>query len=183
MKSINIKGKDYIPVVERVKEFRKHHPKFQLATELLSNENGVCVFKASIYTDEGLLLATGHAYEKESSSFINKTSYIENAETSAIGRALGNMGIGIEDTYASADEVANAILNQNSIPTTIANEQDLLDKHTLSAKQFKAILERFNRGETDLFKKYIDNGYVFTSHQLETIKIAEGQLQKGRITA
>ena len=52
------------------------------------------------------------AYEKEGSTFINKTSYIENCETSAWGRALGNLGIGIDTSIASAEEVQNAVLNQ-----------------------------------------------------------------------
>ena len=63
---------------------------------------------------EGVLVATGHAYEKEASSFINKTSYIENCETSAIGRALGVYGIGIDASLASAEEVVNAVNNQES---------------------------------------------------------------------
>jgi hypothetical protein len=58
------------------------------------------------------VLGTGTAYEKESSSFINKTSYIENCETSAVGRALGMCGFGIDVSVASAEEVQNAINNQ-----------------------------------------------------------------------
>ena len=57
-------------------------------------------------------MATGLAQEKENSSFINKTSFVENCETSAWGRALGNLGIGIDTAVASAEEVKNAILNQ-----------------------------------------------------------------------
>ena len=113
METINIKGKDYVMVHERIKEFRKKYSNCSILTEMLSNNDGVCVFKAMIYLGgkEGCV-AVGHAYEKEASSFINKTSYIENAETSAIGRALGVLGIGIDTSLASADEVANAVKNQ-----------------------------------------------------------------------
>ena len=113
METINIKGKEYVMVHERIKEFRKLYPNGSILTEMLSNDNGVCVFKAMVYLGgkEGCV-AVGHAYEKESSSFINKTSYVENAETSAIGRALGVLGIGIDTSLASADEVANAVKNQ-----------------------------------------------------------------------
>ena len=113
METINIKGKEYVMVHERIKEFRKKYPNGSILTEMLSNNDGVCVFKAMIYLGgkEGCV-AVGHAYEKEASSFINKTSYIENAETSAIGRALGVLGIGIDTSLASADEVANAVKNQ-----------------------------------------------------------------------
>ena len=62
--------------------------------------------------DEGVEVASGYAHEKQNSSFINKTSFIENCETSAWGRCLGNFGIGVDESVASADEVANAINNQ-----------------------------------------------------------------------
>ena len=114
METIDIKGKSYVMVHERIKEFRKKYPNGSILIEMLSNNEGVCVFKAMIYLGgkEGCV-ASGHAYEKESSSFINKTSYIENAETSAVGRALGILGIGIDTSLASADEVANAVKNQS----------------------------------------------------------------------
>ena len=111
MESINIKGKEYITVNERVKEFRKLHPQGQILTSILANADNQVMFKAEIVI-EGVTVATGHAYEKEGSSFINKTSYIENCETSAIGRALGMYGIGIDTSLASADEVKNAVKQQ-----------------------------------------------------------------------
>lgn len=117
----------YAEVNQRIKIFRMLYPEGTIETEMLSNENGVCVFKASVYsyagemqqTSEGIynyqtrrLLGTGHAYEKENSTFINKTSYIENCETSAVGRALAMCGIGIDKSIASAEEVINAVNNQ-----------------------------------------------------------------------
>ena len=111
MEKIQIQGKDYITVSERVKEFRKLHPQGQILTQIMANADGQILFQAKIIVD-GVLVANGHAYEKEGSSFINKTSYIENCETSAIGRALGMYGIGIDTSLASADEVANAVTQQ-----------------------------------------------------------------------
>ena len=113
MKSVDIKGKQYIMVNERIKEFRKQHPNGQILTQIMANADGQVMFQAKVMV-EGVLVATGHAYEKEASSFINKTSYIENCETSAIGRALGVYGIGIDASIASAEEVANAVNNQES---------------------------------------------------------------------
>lgn len=112
MKTVNIKGTEYVEVNERVKYFVKNYVGWSIETELLSNNDSVCVFKATIKDENERVVATGHAYEKESSSFINKTSYIENCETSAVGRALGFLGIGIDASIASSDEVANAIKNQ-----------------------------------------------------------------------
>ena len=111
MEKIQIQGKDYITVSERVKEFRKLHPQGQIITQVMANADGQVMFQAKVIVD-GVLVANGHAYEKEGSSFINKTSYIENCETSAVGRALGLFGIGIDTSIASAEEVGNAVKQQ-----------------------------------------------------------------------
>ena len=113
IRTIDIKGKEYSEVNQRIKAFRMVYPRGTIKTDMLSNENGVCVFRAEVYDEIGELIATGTAYEKEDSTFINKTSYIENCETSAIGRALGMAGFGIDVSVASAEEVGNAIQNQN----------------------------------------------------------------------
>lgn len=108
----DIKGKEYAEVNQRIKAFRMLCPGGCIKTELVSVENGVCIFVATVFDEEGRILGTGTAYEKENSTFINKTSYIENCETSAVGRALGMCGFGIDTSIASAEEVANAINNQ-----------------------------------------------------------------------
>lgn len=113
----DIKGREYAEVNQRIKAFRMVYPTGSILTEMLSNENGVCIFKAEVFDGEGHLLATGTAYEKENSTFINKTSYIENCETSATGRALGMAGFGIDTSVASAEEVGNAIAQQDAMKT------------------------------------------------------------------
>lgn len=127
----DIKGKDYAEVNQRIKAFRMVYPHGTIDTQLISNENGVCIFKA-IIKDEETILATGTAYEKEGSTFINKTSYIENCETSAVGRALGMAGFGIDTSVASAEEVANAIKQQEEEKEKIKKEekvgQQIIDK-------------------------------------------------------
>lgn len=114
LKTVNIKGKDYVEVNTRVKEFRTNetYKGFRLTSEIIDLSNGVVTMKATVLNDKGEIIATGHAQEKESSSYINKTSFIENCETSAWGRALGNLGIGIDTSIASCEEVQNAIENQ-----------------------------------------------------------------------
>ena len=111
MEKIQIQGKDYITVNERIKEFRKLHPNGQILNQVMANADGQVMFQCKIIVD-GVLVSTAHAYEKEGSSFINKTSYIENCETSAVGRALGLFGIGIDTSIASAEEVGNAVKQQ-----------------------------------------------------------------------
>lgn len=117
IRTVDVKGKDYAEVNQRIKAFRMVCPDGSIETEMISNENGVCVFKAIVKNEEGKVLGVGHAYEKEGSTFINKTSYIENCETSAVGRALGMCGFGIDTSVASAEEVKNAIANQETRTT------------------------------------------------------------------
>ena len=112
LKTVNIKGKEYVTVNERLKYFREKFTGYSLTTEITHiNENGV-IIRASIKNDEGVEVASGYAHEKQGSSFINKTSFMQNCEISAWGRCLGNFGIGVDESVASADEVANAINNQ-----------------------------------------------------------------------
>jgi hypothetical protein len=132
MKTVDIKGKAYVEVNERIKYFREHFKGWSLESDLLSLEDGVCVIRATIRDENGVVKANGLAYEKENSTFINKTSYIENCETSAWGRALGNLGIGIDTSIASAEEVINAVnnqpkpkLNDSSIYINLAKLTDL----------------------------------------------------------
>ena len=108
-----IKGKNYAEVPQRVKAFRMLYPNGTIDTEIVSCKDGVVVIKATVADDNGNILGTGHAYEKEGSTFINKESYIENCETSAVGRALGFVGLGIDTSICSAEELQNAIVNQN----------------------------------------------------------------------
>ena len=130
IRTTDIKGKDYAEVNQRIKAFRMVYPQGSIPTEIVSIDNGVVIMKASVYTDDGRLLATGTAYEKEDSTFINKTSYIENCETSAVGRALGIAGFGIDVSVASAEEVQNAIQNQEIT-------QEEADNYKLTFGKFK----------------------------------------------
>jgi hypothetical protein len=124
--SIDVKGKEYVEVNQRIKAFRSICPGGSITTEMLSNENGVCVFRATVCDENMQILGTGTAYEKETSSFINKTSYIENCETSAVGRALGMCGFGIDTSIASAEEVQNAIKNQGEQPKKQMTPREML---------------------------------------------------------
>ena len=131
IKTTDIKDKAYAQVSERIKAFRKLYPEGFICTELISNENGVCIIKATVGYEDELgkhILGTGTAYEKEGSTFINKTSYIENCETSACGRALGMCGFGIDNDVASAEETQNAQLQQEALKPITAEQRKALTK-------------------------------------------------------
>ena len=122
LKTVNIKGKDYVMVNERIKELKRLYPDYSIVTEIEHLEDKMCVIKATILDAEGNPKATGHAYEREGSTPINRTSFIENAETSAVGRAIGFMNIGIDTSICSAEELAIAI-SQQETPEQIAERK------------------------------------------------------------
>lgn len=108
---VNIRGKEYQTVALRVQKFREAHPDWELSTEIIKADDVVVIMQARIYNAEGKCISTGHAEEFRTSSQINSTSALENAETSAIGRALAAAGWGGTE-FASANEVQNAIHQQ-----------------------------------------------------------------------
>lgn len=112
LRKTNIKGKEYVEVNQRVLAFWELYPNGHIDTQLIEDTGTRCTFKATVY-DGDMPLATGHAFEFQSSGMVNKTSYLENCETSAVGRALGFLGIGITDALCSADEVQSAIEHQD----------------------------------------------------------------------
>lgn len=137
-----IKGKEYAEVPQRVKAFRMLHPNGTIDTQIVSHENGVVVIKATVADEGGNILGTGHACEKEGSNFINKESYVENCETSAVGRALGFVGLGIDTSICSAEELTNALINQNA-----KIDKDSIKKLTMLAESknvpIDEVLDRF----------------------------------------
>lgn len=138
IKTTDIKGKAYAEVNSRIKAFRELFPNGTISTDIISLENGVCLIKATVMNEDGAVLGTGHAYEKEGSTFINKTSYIENAETSAVGRALGMVGIGIDTSVSSYEETANAIANQDKPASKPAKKTEPEEDYRVSLREFLA---------------------------------------------
>ena len=141
LKTVDVKGKDYVEVNKRVMAFRELEPNGSITTDIISLESGVVVMKATVISGSGQILGTGFAYEKESSSFINKTSYIENCETSAVGRALGFCGIGVDSSIASAEEVQNAIKQQENLATDV-EKKVFMDRCKQLAVDYKQILQQ-----------------------------------------
>lgn len=127
---INIKGKQYAQVKDKVDAFRKLYPRGGINTEVLQFGD-VAMVKATVTDDNGNVIGTGHAYEKDGSTQINRTSYLENCETSAVGRALAFCGIGIATSIASAEEVRNAQAQQDAI------EQTPIDATKLRVLQYR----------------------------------------------
>lgn len=134
LQTIDIKGKKYSTVDARVEFFREKFPAWSLETDypVLDLDKGVCVCRAVVKDENGKIMADGFAHEWQSKpgSMVNKTSYIENAQTSAVGRALGFIGIGINGMgIATAEEVQTAIAHQeaNDMPTAKRQNNDFVE--------------------------------------------------------
>ncbi len=159
--SIDVKGKEYVMVPERVKAFRRLFPNGFIKTDILSMENGLCVMKARVgyYENEHeIVLSTGLAYEKESNGFINRFSFVENAETSAVGRALGFLALGIDGgAICSAEELANAITNQKKADEKTADQKSVIDLVDIR-KQLEAAIKAKTKDMDKLGKiNFINN--------------------------
>lgn len=74
----NIKGKEYAEVNERIKAFRMLYPDGAIVTDIIDMHDGIVTMKATVMDADGRVLGTGTAQEKEGSTYINKTSYLEN---------------------------------------------------------------------------------------------------------
>jgi len=109
--TVNIRGRDYQTVAYRIQQFREKHPDWTLVTNIVARDPDCVVIQATISDEAGRVRATGHAEEFRKASQINRTSALENCETSAIGRCLAAYGMGGTE-FASAEEVANAIHQQ-----------------------------------------------------------------------
>jgi hypothetical protein len=111
----------YATVEERLVKFWQDHPDGAIITEIAYREGDTIIFKAYIYFERGgELVATGYAEEVKDASPVNKTSYVENAETSAIGRGLANANYAMKKR-PSREEMQKAERRANTTATTVTN--------------------------------------------------------------
>lgn len=139
MKSVNIKGKEYITVNERLIYFRSQaaFKGWRIKEDVIELNEKEGVFKVSILNAENVVISSAHAQEYRDASYINKTSFLENGFTSALGRALGYLGIGIDVSIATADEMVNALNNQNK--TKPKNQYNNINQIQNNSNQFQNV--------------------------------------------
>lgn len=140
------KLKDYVEVNKRIEMFWAKYPNGRIDTHILSWENGLVIMKASAYNDINSIhpSAVGHAYEIENSSYITKTSVLEVCETSAVGRALANMGFEIKKSVASKEEVQRAMELQEEMQADKTKDPAFRAKYNLlkgSSEGFAEFIE------------------------------------------
>ena len=134
---MKFKGKQYTEVKDRLSGFLEDYPNSTISTDLIS-VNQICDSPSGEQCNEYVVRAmvipspvqepewyyTGYAAERDNTGFVNKTSALENCETSAVGRALAFAGFGGDFAIASKEEVDNAKVAQKKSAVTI----DMLEK-------------------------------------------------------
>lgn len=159
MKTVNIKGKEYVTVNERLLHFRNvaEYKGWRIVEDLVGLDEKEGIFKVTIMDPEGNEITSAHAQEYRDSSYINKTSFLENGFTSALGRALGYLGIGIDTAIASAQEVGNAVANQEKDNKSWLTEEQLEATLKGTKEQAVKVLDKFKVRKT--YRETITNHF------------------------
>lgn len=159
MKTVNIKGKEYVTVNERLLHFRNaaEFKGWRIVEDLVGLDEKEGIFKVTIMDPEGNEITSAHAQEYRDSSYINKTSFLENGFTSALGRALGYLGIGIDISIASAQEVGNAVANQEKDNKSWLTEEQLEATLKGTKEQAVKVLDKFKVRKT--YRETITNHF------------------------
>lgn len=165
--------KDYAEVNQRLKAYRMVYPKGCIKPTIITLEDGICVIQAEVFDESGNLLSMATAQENQRSSYINQTNYIENCETSAVGRALGFAGFGINSAIASAEDIKNEIDKENY-------DEPMTDKQLtmiagLNPDMKEKLIKTYKKDITELTKKEaekainsaIKRGLIKTKEQRE----------------
>ena len=160
---VKIHGKSYKTVALRVAEFRQEYTVsdgWGIITTLMHHDEDTVVMKAEIVNPAGMVVGTGHGEEKRSASQINRTSAMENAETSAIGRCLATISAGLQGVeFATADELVNALHQQGGGKRAASDKQKKF-LHSLILKlpkgQQAAYIDKAKEGDAQTISNLIE---------------------------
>jgi|TARA_B110000977_G_scaffold1946_1_gene2717 hypothetical protein len=162
VEKLDFKGKSYLTVAKRHNHLLKFFPESKIDEQIIYQDDKKVIAKTTLYIGD-TPYSVGHAEEIRDANFINKTSALENAATSALGRCLATFGLhGTE--FASADELVNAVINQGA--STKNSIKDSIKKQTTETK-LTALYSDWKK-ENDLIEKSFES-------QQQTIKTNGGQ--------
>ena len=145
-------GKVYVEVCKRIQGFWELFPNGRIITEFVDLTGEYAICRAMVYDGE-IWLTTGTAREDKGTTFINKTNYVENAETSAVGRALGNLGIGSVDSIATYEDVQHAEAPKAPEPKKRSSKAAPENKKTVR-RQFVDICMEYGLSAGEMSKSF-----------------------------
>lgn len=150
------KFKDYVPVAERIDAFYTEYPHGRITTKIIEHdrETGFILMKAYAYrsADDVEPSATGHAFELRSEGYVNKTSYVENCESSAVGRALALLNFETKRGIASREEMQKVARMQTAAPAADSTRAKTFGD-LVTPKQLVAIRATANAVKVDAEKE------------------------------
>jgi hypothetical protein len=191
--TISIKGKMYVLVKDRIMAFQELYPNGEITTEIVKNDDSSVVVKAMVCPDRSVddeRRFTGHSEAYRGVGQMGQVP-VEVAETSAVGRSLAMLGIGIIDSVASADEMKKAsTLIENArtgTPSSIVDYQDIEENMPRALPLINNAKKEFNRSQyvststkpaSDKQKDMImglcvEKGVKTTREELDKMTIAE----------
>jgi len=148
---MKIRGKEYVEVKDRVLKFNKDYPKGFIKTEIVQQDEKLITMRAIVTPEvselERVFTGTAQEWKDDPRSMVNKTSFVENCETSAVGRALALMGIGVVDSIASAEEVM------------IAKNKEIRERVAKAEKAFETKFEVEGKSPTQQIDEFIPKVY------------------------
>ena len=180
---VTIHGKKYETVALRVHKFYERYPDWRLLTTIVYRDDTVVVMRAEIHSNNGDLMATGHAEEYRKASEINRTSALENAETSALGRALAALGLGGTE-FASADEVSRAISGEKQAAPISPTSEALLDVDQITlAKVLTSVIDMYDAAQHGQEMDYALHETLVNLEQDEKLALWHGLKQYSKVRA
>ena len=169
MRTVDIKGKQYAMVSAREQGFRELYPEGFILTrewEPFTSDTSIGIIaEVGYYNEDGtkVVLATGRAVEYKDDGLINKTSFVENCETSAVGRALAFMGLGSDNDIASAEEVIQSEGHAGISPEQAQNLREYIaaknadEKYICNFHKVKKLEDMTQKQYADVIK-YLERG-------------------------
>ena len=174
--TVNIHGKEYKTVSERINEFRNDHFDWTILSEVLMDDGESALVKATIMNEEGRVISAGHGKEYRQTSKMHQTSYVEIAETSAVGRALA-FYLYAGQEIASADEVASAIHAQNSMTGKKINIDKLtsvVDVAKQLVDEFESDLEQGAKPAREIYEPLSNDERMWVNGELNAKRLNKG---------
>lgn len=143
---------NYEPVADRIERFWNDHKAGRILTELVHQDDKRFIVKASVYRDEvGDADATGYAEELIGSSPVNRTSALENCETSSIGRALANLGYAPKGQRPSREEMVKVA--SRDVERVIDDARNVTDRDKVCPDCSSAVYDNRDENRARLAKK------------------------------
>jgi hypothetical protein len=168
---------DYSTVAERIALFYSANPTGRITTRLVSRENGETIFKASVFraASDKYPAATGWAAEREGDGDVNTVACLENTETSAVGRALANLGFTASSKRPSREEMEKVARSRHSNVSSQRRSNWSFDSQQNHASALHDLVDLVAQAESAGFSKVRGNiirGHVRSDVQLRPPQIA-----------